>query len=173
MSAPRPVEEAGGAVAVEGALGEPQLLLDVPVVVRQGEDLDGAAVEHLQADPLAVEFGGEAAEDVHDLGVGAVHRAGGVQAQDDVPFVLLWPGAAAFGRPGGGHRRGDQKHHPGRGQDPEPDPVLPEGRLILRQGGEPVAVGDGAASGFPGAGPPDAEEPGCGGGQHGGGQDPP
>lgn len=62
-----------------------RLLLDQGVVVGQGEHGARGRVEDRQRDPLALEVVDQLRVDLEDLAVVGRHRAGHVEAQDDVP----------------------------------------------------------------------------------------
>ena len=98
-----PVADERAARAVEGAREErvlavddgqralrpAQLVADEVVVVGEREHRHGRAVEDHHRDPLAAEALGEAQEGGDHLGIDVDHRAGDVEAQDDVAVVLL------------------------------------------------------------------------------------
>lgn len=116
------VADQGGAVAVERAdpvlrnlvdeveaLGHAgQVLADEVVVVGEGEDLHGRAVEDRQADALPLEAVQQLVEDVQHLDVDLGHGAGDVEAQHDVAARVDGLHGLRRHRPRGNHPRHDR-----------------------------------------------------------------
>ena len=101
------------------------------------------AVEDHHRDPLAAEALGEAQEGGDHLGIDVDHRAGDVEAQDDVAVVLLVHERDPLDGTGRaedrGHREKRDQGHPS-GDHP---PVSADGAAVLRKGAEQLGVGDG------------------------------
>jgi hypothetical protein len=134
-----------------------ELLLDERVVVGQREDHAGGGVPDVQADALAVEGLHDRAELVEDLRVELDHRAGHVEAQDDVPVRELLVHDVPVDRPGGERASGDRRQAEERGGPGEQEPHEPHAAAVARQRPDELGVRDPRDVGRPPAGP--REEP--------------